>query len=195
MKVDRVIKKSLKKRLPVRLITRPEGEAYDGIVLKDGRDYVAMACVPDLKFDGLVILPKKYIRGFREGKFEKTLNEIIRSNGEIKKMKGPAWLLKCGEMKDVLRQLFERKIWPIVHVVFDKEKHSEMYIGPIMGGDEKQKAFTIRHYSATAKWKYKQFIYFRQVQMVQWGDNYSKIFNKFMQSQRRTGQAPKRDRF
>ncbi|MCP4711456.1 MAG: hypothetical protein GY869_22780, partial [Planctomycetes bacterium] len=61
----------------------PDGDNYDGVITDIKRSFVVLREQRDFEFDGLNLLFKKFIKGYRDGRFEICLNEIIRDNGQI----------------------------------------------------------------------------------------------------------------
>ena len=58
----------------------PDGDNYDGVVIHIAPNFIVVREVVDFEFDGVQVLPKKVIRGFRDGKFEECGNAIMRQN-------------------------------------------------------------------------------------------------------------------
>ncbi len=185
MKLSNVYKKSLRKKWLVRFETKhPDGDSYDGIVLKEAKNFIVLAPECDFEFDGICILPKKFIKGYRDGKFEKCCNEIIRVNGQIKKIKLPSWLKQCSGLEDVFRGIKRNNIWPLVEILFNKNKESDFYIGSIIGGNDKE--FGIRGYTATGKWEKVFVLDYSEVLRIGFYDHYSKHFNGFMKTKKKS---------
>src|SRR4051812_41247714 len=83
-------KKSLDKKWCMRFKTsHPAGDAYDGIVIHIGRKLIALKQEKDFEFDGIQFLPKQILSGYRDDRYERCFNEILRYNGEIKKIDSP----------------------------------------------------------------------------------------------------------
>lgn len=183
MNLSQVYKKSLNKKWLVRFITKhPDGDCYDGIVLKEAKDFIVIASENDFEFDGILILSKKFIKGFRDGKFEKCFNEIIRFNSQIKKIKLPTWLNKCQHIKNIFQEIKNHNIWPLVEIVFNKGKKSDFYIGLILGGNEKEVG--VRGYNAMGKWEKEYVLDYNEILRISFNDKYSKHFNNFMKSRK-----------
>jgi len=179
MKLAEVYKKSLKRKWLIRLKTKhPDGDCYDGIILKETESFIIIAAELDFEFDGILILAKKYIKGYRDAKFEKCGNEIIRFNGQLKKIKLPSWLNQCNKMEDVFREIKRHDIWPLVEILFNKNKESAFYMGSITGGNIKE--FGIRSYDATGKWEKEYILNYDEVLRIGFHDKYSTNFNNFM---------------
>lgn len=184
MELKLIYKKSFTKKWLVRLKTKhPDGDAYDGIVLKETKSFVVLALEKDFEFYSICILAKKYIRSFRDGKFEKCFNKILRFNGQIRKLKLPRWLSRCEEIENVFRAMKRRNIWPIVEILFNKNKRSDFYIGSIVGGNDKEVG--IRSYNAAGDWEKEYVLNYNEILRIEFNDKYSKHFNNFMKTKRK----------
>jgi len=170
--------------------SHPDGDDVDGVVLHNARNFIVMKEMTDLDFDGIVILPKRVLTGYRDGKFEKSCNRILRFNGNIKKARLPKWLYHCNSMPEIVRQLMKRQIWPYVEIVFelDAKTETDVFVGPITQIDDDQ--FWIHDCEATGRWGYEWFIHFDEVFKIEFGGRYSNAFTKFMRSIERP--TPKR---
>ncbi len=184
MKIADTYKKSLNEKWLIRFKTNhPDGDYYDGIVLKETESFIVLAPELDFEFDGIYILAKKYIKGYRDGKFEECCNKIIRFNGQIKKIKLPVWLNQCNKIEDVFRGIKRHNIWPLVEILFNKNKESDFYIGSIVGGNDKE--FGIRSYDSTGEWEKEYVLNYDEVLRIGFNDRYSKNFNRFVKNNER----------
>ena len=88
--------KSLAKNWCLHLKTRhPDDDNYHGIVIHIKPKFIALAKISDFEFDGVEILLKKFVKGYRDGKYEKCTNELIVKSGELTKLQSLQWLDKC----------------------------------------------------------------------------------------------------
>lgn len=176
-------KKSLDKQWAMRFRTRhPKGDSYDGIVTHIERSFIVMREIHNFDFDGTLILLKRWIKGYRDGKYEDCCNRILRFNGHIKKACNPKWLDNCSSIPDVLKRLMSKKIWPIVEILFslDGKIETDFFIGPIVGIENDR--FWIQDYDASGKWGEKEEIEFKEILRIEFNDGYSREFNKFMRN-------------
>ena len=182
MKLAEVYKKSLKKKWLVRLKTKyPDNGAYNGVVLKETKDFVVLCVEYDLEWNGMLILAKKFISGFRDGKFEKTLNAILHHSGQIRKVSLPKWLVKCETFEDVFKNCLKRKVWPCVEILFKERKlKSAFFVGKVINGNENQVFF--QSYDATGEWEKEWVIEFKEILSVGFNDSYTTHFNAFMRA-------------
>src|SRR5882724_4041560 len=132
MNLERMYKKSLDEQWCLRLKTdHPDGGNYDGVVTQISKDFVVICQEEAFQFDGIVILPKKFITGCRDNKYDRCCNEILRMNGAIKKCRQPEWLQGCETIWDVFAVIesTKRNIWPTVEIVWDKRSKGAFYLG------------------------------------------------------------------
>jgi hypothetical protein len=93
-------RKSLNEKWCLRFKTwHPDGDNYDGIVTQIKSEFIVLREEKDFDFDGIIILPKKIIKGYRDGKNDQCCNENLRENGAIKKCHAPRWLNACETLK------------------------------------------------------------------------------------------------
>jgi hypothetical protein len=170
-------KKSLKKNWFMRFQTRhPEGDNYDGIVTQIKSEFIVMRGIDNFEVDGVLVIPKKSIKGFRDEKFERCYNQILRENKVLKKVRSPLWLNACETLADVMAQFMKRDIWPVIEVI--RNKNAELYIGPIT--DIAKKNFHHWCYDATGKWENEYELRYNEIFRIEFNDKYSNYFNAYM---------------
>ncbi len=183
MSKNSMYRKSLKKQWATRFKTiHPDGDCYDGVVVKENENFIVLLSEENFEFDGIVILPKSVIKGYRDSRFEKCLNRILCHNGQIKKVKIPTWLENCVSLEDILRQFNRRNIWPIVEILHDKKKDSSLYIGPILKGNHNE--FCLHCFDASGKWEKKYIIQYKEIFKLEFGSKYCRYFNSFMKGKK-----------
>ena len=70
-------RKSKEKRCCLRFKTvHPDGDDFDGVVTHIKQRFVVLREERGFVFDGLVLLPKRVIKGWRDGRFERCTNKI-----------------------------------------------------------------------------------------------------------------------
>ena len=78
--LEQSYRKSVEERWSMRFRTRhPEGDNYDGVIVHIGQHFIVVREEIDFEFDGIVVLPKKVIRGVRDGEFERCANKILET--------------------------------------------------------------------------------------------------------------------
>ncbi len=181
MKLSDIYCKSLKKKWVIRLKTRhPDGDHYDGVVLKETQTFVVLAQMDELEFDGVTILAKRFIKGFRDNRFESCYNKIIRFNGAINKLKIPGWVDRCESLKEVIKECQKRQVWPGIEALSANGKDSAFYVGPVV--EMHDESFKIFCYDADATWEKDYSISYKQIFKVCFHDRYTTHFNKFMKA-------------
>ncbi|MCP3918722.1 MAG: hypothetical protein GY711_24515 [bacterium] len=181
MSLAEKIDKSLEKKWCTRFQTsHPDGDAYDGVVTVNHRNLIVLRNLQHFEFDGVVILPKRVIRGYRDSRFERCLNRVLRHNQAIREARTPDWLESCDDLESLLNALGDRDIWPIVEMLYEEEGEigSALYIGPIDFVDED--GFGLQCYDAAGKWETVYELDFEDVFKIEFGDSYSKHFNNYM---------------
>ena len=172
-------RKSLTKKWCMRFKTNhPDGDAYDGIVTHIKPRFIVLHEEKDFAFDGLVVLPKKNIKGFRDGAYERCFNEILRHSGAIKELRRVPWLRNADSIPRLIAALMQRDIWPAIETIDDARTDSSFYIGPITGVFADR--FTIMHYDATGEWDAEYELEFREVFRIEFGSKYCEQFNAYM---------------
>ncbi|MCI0491253.1 MAG: hypothetical protein L0229_32075 [Blastocatellia bacterium] len=181
MGLARKYRKSLDEQWSLRFKTRhPDGDAYDGVVTHIKPGFIVLLEEADFEFDGFVILPKKYIKGFRDGKYERCCNQILRENGAIKKIRPPRWLDSCETIPQVLTTLMQRGVWPGVETIFNQGKKSAFYLGPITRVTDKR--FFLKCYDAAGKWEGIYKLKCEEIFRIEFDSRYCKHFNAYMKS-------------
>lgn len=157
--------------------SHPDGDCYDGVVVHVGSDFIALREEADFEFDGIQILPKRVVRGYRDGRFDRCCNEILRYNGQIRKAVAPAWLAGCVTVSDVLRHCHKKDIWPGLEVI-DLEDGGLFYLGPI--AELTTEVVRQKCYDADGRWEKVYEIPYGDIFRVEIGGKYCTHFNSYM---------------
>ena len=176
-------KKSKEQQWALRFRTcHPESDNYDGVVTHIERSFIVMRETYNFDFDGVLVLPKRVLKGCRDGKHEKCYNRILRFNGNIKNAVTPKWLNSCQSVQDVLKQLKSRDIWPCIEILFelDGKIETDFFIGPIVRIEDDK--FWIHDYDVTGNWGQEYDIDFCDILKIEFNNKYSTEFNKYMRS-------------
>lgn len=103
-------KKSLEKHWALRFKTiHPDSDNYDGVVTHIKSDFIVLREKQDFEFDGVIILPRRVIKGYRDNRYESCSNQILQQNGAIKKARVPRWFDKCESIPVVLAESRSRR--------------------------------------------------------------------------------------
>ena len=179
-KHDEKFRQSMSEQRSMRFKTRhPDGDNYDGIVRHIGRAFIALREVRDFEVDGVIVLPKRAIRGFRDGKFEVCENEILRQSGTLKKLRVPPWLPRCETIADVFENLMRRSVWPGIETL-RVDGSTAFYLGPLK--DIAEDRVSIRCYDAAGKWEKTYDLPVQDVFRIEFDSRYCNLFNRYMQS-------------
>lgn len=171
----------------------PDKDNYDGIVTHIHNRFIVLREERDIVFDGVVILPKKVIKGCRDNKIEKCYNQVLRHSGNIKNATAPKWLDHCTTLKDVLTTLKKKNIWPAIEIIFQekRKKETDFYIGMISRIEKE--TFWIYDYSASGKWQGEWGIGYDEIFKIEFDDTYSRTFNEYMKGRLPKGRIEKMD--
>ncbi len=172
-------KKSLAENWTLRFKTiHPDDDNYDGVVTHIKPDFIVIREQQDFEFDGVIILPKRVIKGYRDNRYDECCNKIIRQNGQLGKLKTPSWLNKCNSIYDVLTAIQKRDIWPAVEMLHDEGKTSALYLGPIEGVYED--SFYLNCYDAAGKWEKPYYLTLANIFRIEFDSKYCRHFNRYM---------------
>ena len=190
MNFEKKINKSLENKWCVCFKTsHPDKDALDGVVICNKSEFIALREEVDFEFEGVVIIPKRFIKKVRDGKYDKCCNEIIRQNGEIEKINAPNWIDSCDNLNQLFTSLKQYEIWAGIEIVFDKEKKSAFYIGPITRVGAKN--FYIKCYDAAGKWEKEYKLSYKEIFKIEFDSRYCNHFNNFMKSKEGNGKIKK----
>lgn len=157
-----------------------KNDQYDGIIVHQGRSFVALREVRELGIDGLILLQKGVIRGFRDGVFEQCANEILRQSDAMRRLKVPSWVLRCQTFRDVLQQMHTRSIWPGLETL-RADGSGAFYLGPLQ--DVSKETVSIKAYDAAGRWESVYDLPIREIVRVEFDSAYCNRFNDYMRSQ------------
>ncbi|HEX8127910.1 MAG TPA: hypothetical protein VF527_02335 [Pyrinomonadaceae bacterium] len=158
----------------------PDGNSFDGVIAHLKHSFVVLREEREFEFDGVVILAKKFVKGFRDGKYERCANQILRENGAIKKLRVPRWLDSCETIPQALATMMRRDIWPAVEIVYNEGRDSAFYLGVITGVEDEQ--FSIKSYDAAGKWEKNSTLDYDEIFKIEFDSRYCKHFNAHMKS-------------
>ena len=158
----------------------PEGDAYDGIVISNLKTHIILRQFKDFEAGGILILPKKYIKGYCDGDSEKCSNSIIEENGQKNNIDVPQWVTSCVNIREVIRELKKHEIWPSVETISNEGKDTVLYIGAILECLEKE--FFLHCYDGSGKWEKEYLLDYGNITVIRFGDKYTMHFNKYMKN-------------
>lgn len=181
MSLAQKYRKSLEQRWCFRLKTvHPDGDNRDGVVVDIKREYIVLCDERDFEIDGLQVIPKKVIKGYRDGRAERCWNDILRTNGNISQVRLPKWLAACNKLPEVVAALQNRDIWPGVEILWSDGAESAFYLGPIVR--QVDDGFFLRGYAANGTWEEAAHIAYKQVFRIEIDGKYCRHFNSYMKA-------------
>ena len=181
MSLAKKYKKSKDLKWSLRFNTHhPDGDNFYGIVTHIQKHFIILREHDNFTFNGTVVLAKKVIKGYRDGKYDKCANEILHHSGNIKDAKSPRWLGNCTSLKQILEKLQKKDIWPAIEIIFMKGRKTktDLYIGKITR--IKNDSFWIYDYDAAGKWQKECEIYYDEIFKIEFDDEYTRYFNAYM---------------
>lgn len=159
----------------------PDKMNIDGIVLEDTRSFVTLLKVADFEPDGIVVVPKKWIKGIQDGEFEVCANEVIRFSGMLERGELFEWPSNLTSLADVFAYLKERDIWPAIEIVYNGD--SALYVGPIT--EISKRWLRVYCYDAIGQWEKEYEIEFAEIFRIEIESRYTRHFNAFMKARRK----------
>jgi hypothetical protein len=181
MSLKKKYQKSLEKKWCLRFKTiHPDGDNFDGVVTGIKPDFIVIREEEDFDFNGVVVLPKRSIRGYRDGKYDRCCNEILRETGTIDQARSPDWLNETESLREVISELAKRDIWPVVEALYKKKTRSAFYIGPITKAGKDR--FYLYYYDSAGKWQREYEIKYNEIFKIEFDTNYANRFNDFMRN-------------
>jgi hypothetical protein len=158
----------------------PDGDNYDGVITHIKPRFFVLREERDFELDGVIILPKRFIKGVRDGKYERCSNQILRQNGAMKKLRSPSWLDSCETILQVFTSLMKRNVWPGVESIFNNLAESPFYIGPITRVADDR--FFLKCYDAAGVWEKTYELNYDDVFKIEFDSQYCNHFNAYMKS-------------
>lgn len=158
----------------------PDGESYDGVVMDVKADFVTIAQESDFEFDGLIVLPRRSLEGYRDGPTDACCNEILRAHNAFATIHYPAWMQRCQSLAELFSGLKARDIWPGVEILVDNDTDDEFYLGQLteVGREE----FRLMCYDSEGNWEREFSLRYDQLFRVEINSRYCKRFNAYMKS-------------
>jgi hypothetical protein len=166
----------------IRIRTKhPDSTKFDGIVLQNAKAFAALLKMDDFEPDGIVVIPKKWLKSIRDGKFEACANEVVRFVGSLKRRDPFKWPSHFHSLPDILAYLKQRDIWPAVEIVYSGG--SALYLGPIT--EVSTRSMRIYSYDGAGEWEKEYEIDFAEIFKIEIESRYTRHFNAYMKEQRK----------
>jgi hypothetical protein len=167
------------KRL-VQLETKhPDGTVFSGVLLAENENFIVFREFASFEPDGLIVVPRRWIRAVRDSEQENCTNAIIRHNGAIDRVKSEiAWLGDANTLREVLSHLLKEDIWPAIEIVLRGEGY--VYLGKLIALSAG--SFDMRCYSSDCEWLESQKFSLRFLFKIEIGSRYTKNFSSYMRT-------------
>ena len=181
MSFKRKYDKSLAERWCMRFkTTHPDGDSYAGIVTHVKPGFIVLREEESFELDGVIILPKRSVKGVRDGKYDRCCNEVLRQNGALKRLRPARWLDSSETLPQVIASMMRRGVWPAVETVPERGEDGALYIGPISeaGSDR----FSIWCYDAAGSWEKEYELGYDEIFRIEFDSKYCNHFNRYMKS-------------
>ncbi len=172
--------KFIASRRLVQLETKhPDGTVFSGIILAEKDDFIALREFTSLEPDGLIVLPRKWIRAVRNSGHEDCVNVVIRHTGAIDRVESMIpWLASTNTLREVLSYLLKEDIWPAVEIVVRGEGY--VYLGKLITLSDR--SFDMRCYSSDCDWLESQKFSLRFLFKIEVGSRYTTNFGSYMRT-------------
>lgn len=157
----------------------PDSTAFDCIPLVQSKSLVIFQEITAFEPDGIVVLPKRWILGIRNGQIERAADAVIRHDRTINELSGRS--VQFGQPKNLLEllsHLRSRGTWPAIEIL--RNNKGIIYIGPITSVSDK--TFRIHCYSASGEWVDESEFEYRNVFKVEIESRYTAHFNSYMRT-------------
>lgn len=173
-------KKSLESKWCLRLKTTwPDSEFHDGVVTHNRRRFLILREMDDLAFDGVTILPKRHIVGYRDGGIEECTNAILRASGALEEPHPFPWLDGVHTFPELFYELKEREFWPGVLMADEENDWTYLCIGPVVAANAHH--VQILTYDARGRWRKTAWEEpYARIKAITLGDDYTSRFSKYI---------------
>jgi hypothetical protein len=168
-------------RRAIRIRTKhPDGTVLAGFILRNARSFLVIQEVTSFELDGIIILPKRWLRGICNGKNERGLNSVLQNVMNVASVSIDSAYGKLDTVAEILAHLKAESIWPAIEVVYKRE--ASIYIGPITTVSEK--AFKVYCYDAAGEWEKEYELEYSEIFKIEIDSKYVRHFNEYMKGKR-----------
>lgn len=166
----------------IRIRTKhPDETSFDGIVLQNDKSFTALRKIDDFEPDGIVVVPKKWLKSIRDSKFEDCISEVVRFSGTLQRVDLVEWPSGLANVPDVLAYLKERDLWPAIEIVYSGG--SPLYLGPIT--KITNETVRIYCYDGAGEWEKEYDIDLAEIFKIEIESRYTRLFNAYMKTRRK----------
>lgn len=159
-------------------LNHPEFDFYDGVVLHFNDEIVIFHDFYEMDFDGIRILPRRFIKKVRLGKTQKTFQKVMVMNDGLKALSQKRWIKRIDTLKTALKILKRKRIWPCLDVI-DEDQNTAFFLGPLT--KVKKSSFKIFAYDAKGRWEKDYTLDIGEIFGLNLFSHYGSKFNRYME--------------
>lgn len=154
----------------------PDGTTIDGVVLDDKKTYIVLQEISSFEPDGVIVLPKKWIKSIRNGKIEKCMNEVLQQQPAIDYGAVGASYRAFDKIEELIMHLHVADIWPAIEVLFNGQ--ASLYMGPVTAVGKR--SFTLACFDAAGEWEKEYELEYREIFKIEIDSKYVAHLNAYM---------------
>ncbi len=176
----KLIQKHIDKVNFVKVILKDDSSVF-GFIVKYSDEFLMIEETYDFSLAGTKIVPYERVKSIRHNKFDKVSKMIFAEEGLIKFNQK---IIDKTSLKD-FESLFKSIKKQNFHCIVEsrKKKIGFFSIGKIL--DVNEKSVTIQNYNVAGKiYKKPDEIPFKSIELVNFNDNYSKTFRKYLKTKK-----------
>jgi hypothetical protein len=171
-----LIQKHIDKLNFVKVILKDDSSIF-GFIVKYSDEFLMIEETYDFSLAGIKIVPYENVKSIRHNKFDKVRKEIFTEEGLIKLNHNVIDKTSLKNFESLFRSIKKQNFHCIVES--RKKKTGYFSIGKIL--EITEKSVTIQNYDATGKiYKKSDEVSFNNIELINFNDNYSKTFRKYL---------------
>jgi len=159
----------------------PDGTTFNGVILDNKKTLVIIQEFVGFEADGIIVIPKRWIRGIRNGKHEQCATKIIHSAKNLGAADDSGWYIDLTKMEEIITYLKTADIWPAVEVLYKNDP--SLYMGFIT--DVSKSSFRIYCYDAAGEWEKEYELEYSEVFKIEINSRYVRHFNEYMRTKKK----------
>ena len=172
----KLIQKHIEKVDFIKVILFDDSSIF-GFIVKYSDEFLMIEEAGDFSLDGIKIIPYETVRSIRHNKFDKAKKTIYNEENLVKLSHKIIDTTSLQDFKSLFKSIKKQDLHCIVES--RKKKKDIFSIGEIL--EVNDKSVTIQNYSATGKiYKKPDVISFKNIELINFNDNYSKTFRKYL---------------
>ncbi len=151
-----------------------EGADVKGFLLDAGAEWILLNEVSDFHTNGFTIVRREDIDAVRRGRYERTMEAILRL--EHVRAERPTFEIRLDTVEEMFSDLLAGK----VPVIIEGESPDDefFYIGNLVRVGKK--SMSVHHFDATGRWdEMPSLVSFEGITRVTFGSEYIKMFAKY----------------